>query len=96
MEKLKFLRISFCCLVILLNCVFVLTATAENCLKLPEVGSCSNYTVRWYFNQTERDCRMFWFGGCDAGENNFLTQDVCKNACSQTKTGKLNHLNYRN
>ncbi|XP_052057673.1 papilin-like isoform X2 [Mytilus californianus] len=63
-------------------------ATSETCLKNPEAGSCNNYTVRWYYNQTERDCRMFWFGGCDPGENNFLTQDVCKNTCSQTKTVK--------
>ncbi|CAC5396232.1 unnamed protein product [Mytilus coruscus] len=63
-------------------------STSETCLKNPEAGSCNNYTVRWYYNQTEKDCRMFWFGGCDPGENNFLTQDVCKNTCSQTKTVK--------
>lgn len=36
---------------------------------------------RFYFNTDSNKCEHFIYGGCDANENNFNTEDECKAAC---------------
>uniref|UniRef100_A0A672L1G1 BPTI/Kunitz inhibitor domain-containing protein n=1 Tax=Sinocyclocheilus grahami TaxID=75366 RepID=A0A672L1G1_SINGR len=37
-------------------------------LKL-DAGSCSNFSVKWYFNVRSGGCVQFWYGGCDGNSN---------------------------
>uniref|UniRef100_A0A8C7YXA7 BPTI/Kunitz inhibitor domain-containing protein n=1 Tax=Oryzias sinensis TaxID=183150 RepID=A0A8C7YXA7_9TELE len=37
---------------------------------------------RWYYNEETGSCQMFLYGGCKGNENNFLSEETCKAACT--------------
>ncbi|XP_016117267.1 papilin-like [Sinocyclocheilus grahami] len=53
-------------------------------LKL-DAGSCSNFSVKWYFNVRSGGCVQFWYGGCDGNSNRFDTQEDCEIRCLRAK-----------
>uniref|UniRef100_A0A673JVH3 Collagen alpha-6(VI) chain-like n=1 Tax=Sinocyclocheilus rhinocerous TaxID=307959 RepID=A0A673JVH3_9TELE len=55
-----------------------------NGLKL-DAGSCSNFSVKWYFNVRSGGCVQFWYGGCDGNSNRFDTQEDCEIRCLRAK-----------
>ncbi|RLU15132.1 hypothetical protein DMN91_013019 [Ooceraea biroi] len=67
------------------------------CLLPALMGDCHNYTQRWYYDSYEQQCRKFYYGGCGANENNFLTQQDCVNRCETAVTTPppLRHLEFR-
>lgn len=50
-----------------------------------DAGTCSNYTVKWYFNVRSGDCTQFWYGGCEGNSNRFNTQEDCESHCFRAK-----------
>lgn len=49
-------------------------------LKYDE-GTCSAYSVKWYFNINSGKCLQFWYSGCNGNGNRFNTQNDCESRC---------------
>lgn len=65
----------------------VVQPTADNKCELPsEVGECFNYTIRWYFDSENRQCRQFYYGGCGGNENNYESEEECSKECARVET----------
>uniref|UniRef100_A0A671KRV9 BPTI/Kunitz inhibitor domain-containing protein n=1 Tax=Sinocyclocheilus anshuiensis TaxID=1608454 RepID=A0A671KRV9_9TELE len=62
----------------------VSTGKLTKLLKL-DAGSCSNFSVKWYFNVRSGGCVQFWYGGCDGNSNRFDTQEDCEIRCLRAK-----------
>ncbi|KAF7386509.1 hypothetical protein HZH68_013641 [Vespula germanica] len=58
------------------------------CLLPALLGECHNYTQRWYYDSYEQQCRQFYYGGCGGNQNNFVSQDDCKNRCEIAVTAE--------
>uniref|UniRef100_A0AAZ3SD75 BPTI/Kunitz inhibitor domain-containing protein n=1 Tax=Oncorhynchus tshawytscha TaxID=74940 RepID=A0AAZ3SD75_ONCTS len=43
--------------------------------------NCGDYGQRWHFNKTLCACLPFWYGGCDANANRFITENECFETC---------------
>lgn len=56
------------------------------CLKPSDGGDCDNYTIRWYFNAEEKQCRQYYYGGCGGNDNNFVDEESCLSRCEQKVT----------
>jgi len=52
----------------------------KDCVLLPEVGNCKGSITRYYFDQEEKKCKVFYWGGCD-GVVPFETLEDCNNKC---------------
>ncbi|XP_016101723.1 collagen alpha-6(VI) chain-like [Sinocyclocheilus grahami] len=53
-------------------------------LKL-DAGTCSNFSMKWYFEVRSGECVQFWYGGCDGNSNRFNTQEDCEIRCLRAK-----------
>ena len=53
----------------------------DACLLPRAEGPCSERQARWYFDQNERRCAPFYYGGCHGNANNFESSDDCQQAC---------------
>jgi len=54
----------------------------ENACRLDrEIGSCDDFSQRWYFDREDGECRAFLYGGCDGNANNFESLDECQSHC---------------
>uniref|UniRef100_A0A4W6DQ37 BPTI/Kunitz inhibitor domain-containing protein n=1 Tax=Lates calcarifer TaxID=8187 RepID=A0A4W6DQ37_LATCA len=51
-------------------------------------GSCKNYTIMWFFDNSLGRCSRFWYGGCGGNENRFWTQKECENRCPTKTPGR--------
>uniref|UniRef100_A0A8C7YWL1 BPTI/Kunitz inhibitor domain-containing protein n=1 Tax=Oryzias sinensis TaxID=183150 RepID=A0A8C7YWL1_9TELE len=54
-------------------------------LKTLCVGPCRAAFPRWQYNATQGLCTEFHFGGCNANENNYLSENDCMSACEGVK-----------
>ncbi|XP_017083163.2 papilin isoform X3 [Drosophila eugracilis] len=57
------------------------------CALPKETGTCSNFSVKYYFDTSYGGCARFWYGGCDGNDNRFESEAECKDTC-QDYTGK--------
>jgi len=48
-----------------------------------EVGVCTVYDPRYFFNSTSGKCESFDYGGCRGNANNFLSLRVCTTSCDR-------------
>ncbi len=49
------------------------------------LGPCRGNHQRWYYRKEDGRCKQFMYGGCKGNQNNFQTDEECRNACaSQT------------
>uniref|UniRef100_A0A8C2JGF1 Si:ch211-62a1.3 n=1 Tax=Cyprinus carpio TaxID=7962 RepID=A0A8C2JGF1_CYPCA len=55
------------------------------CQLIVDPGTCSNFSVKWYFNIRSGECFQFWYGGCDGNSNRFNTQEECEISCLRAK-----------
>ncbi|XP_052006790.1 collagen alpha-6(VI) chain isoform X2 [Xyrauchen texanus] len=46
-----------------------------------DAGTCTNFSVKWYFSMYSDQCVQFWYGGCGGNNNRFNTQDDCELHC---------------
>lgn len=51
------------------------------CKQPSDTGSCSNYSVTWYYDLSSGTCRRFWYGGCEGNTNRFSSRDHCESVC---------------
>jgi hypothetical protein len=55
------------------------------CLLKPDAGNCKAYMPRYYYDQKEKRCKEFIYGGC-GGVVPFETLEACKQCeCRQLK-----------
>ena len=58
----------------------------QRCARRPEYGTCSNTTLRYYYDQNCECCQTFKYSGCDGNNNNFETERQCLSKCSGLET----------
>lgn len=51
------------------------------CLQPKKVGPCRGKLPRFYFNSKTKNCEQFYYGGCKHNDNNFKTEEDCKDKC---------------
>uniref|UniRef100_A0A8R1EJ91 BPTI/Kunitz inhibitor domain-containing protein n=1 Tax=Caenorhabditis japonica TaxID=281687 RepID=A0A8R1EJ91_CAEJA len=55
------------------------------CQGLPEAegvtGALAPPTSRWYYDQSEMQCKQFMYNGRKGNQNNFLTKEDCEATC---------------
>ncbi|XP_061828218.1 kunitz-type protease inhibitor 2 isoform X3 [Nerophis lumbriciformis] len=52
------------------------------CRQPMKVGSCRAAFPKFYYDVANQTCRSFTYGGCEANDNNFNTQEECQTTCS--------------
>ena len=55
------------------------------CNKQADVGPCTQYIKRWYYNSITRDCEEFTYGGCVGNHNNFESRMQCMTYCDSSR-----------
>jgi papilin len=50
-------------------------------LPEPIRSDCHNYTLHWRYDDKAGRCVQFWYGGCNANQNQFNTEKECINKC---------------
>ncbi|KAK6753411.1 hypothetical protein RB195_012790 [Necator americanus] len=69
-----------------------LTSNSSDICSMPkERGPCDKYELRFYFNAEVKECKYFFWGGCEGNGNNFENVEECESACGIVKV-KENHL----
>jgi papilin len=46
-----------------------------------KVGPCKAAFQRYYFNSATQNCELFYWGGCQPNDNNFMTLEECQKVC---------------
>ncbi|XP_062870873.1 kunitz-type U19-barytoxin-Tl1a [Trichomycterus rosablanca] len=58
------------------------------CTLKMDHGSCYANIAMYYYDSTEKNCRMFLYGGCQGNGNRFETREECQKMC-QAKSGRM-------
>lgn len=58
----------------------------EACHQPYEAGECSNYSIQWFYDVEQRQCRQFYYGGCGGNKNRFSSQYECQATCERIPT----------
>lgn len=53
------------------------------CSQEPDSGPCKASKPRFYFDDSDKSCKPFVYGGCKGNRNNFLTEKDCMDLCNQ-------------
>ncbi|XP_051971712.1 kunitz-type U19-barytoxin-Tl1a-like [Xyrauchen texanus] len=63
--------------------------TDDGVCSLPlDYGSCFAIIPKYYYDSTEKNCRMFLYSGCQGNGNRFDSSEECKKICL-AKSGRL-------
>lgn len=54
-------------------------ASSEKCKLKPESGPCKAAIPRYYYDQKDKKCKQFTWGGC--GKEYFKTKEECEKDC---------------
>ncbi|CAF4561286.1 unnamed protein product [Rotaria sp. Silwood2] len=54
-----------------------------------EIGTCTRFERRFYFNLDMSECVEFDYSSCGANDNNFLTGDACEDICDILLRGRI-------
>lgn len=61
---------------------FTESNTLDRCFGTAEIGECSSFVHKWYFNHTAKACQTFIWGGCGGNSlNRFDSQVECLHYC---------------
>ncbi|RCN26151.1 Kunitz/Bovine pancreatic trypsin inhibitor domain protein [Ancylostoma caninum] len=58
---------------------------SDVCSMPKERGPCDKYELRFYFNAEVKECKYFFWGGCEGNGNNFEKVEECESACGIAK-----------
>uniref|UniRef100_A0A4W4F7V3 BPTI/Kunitz inhibitor domain-containing protein n=1 Tax=Electrophorus electricus TaxID=8005 RepID=A0A4W4F7V3_ELEEL len=67
------------------SCLYL--CALDSCILPLDEGSCSRYTLRWYFNSQVSVCRPFIYSGCGGNANRFTHKEECEQHCLPLKEG---------
>lgn len=67
---------------------FAFSETLDDCALNFEIGDCEEDLERWYYNSKVKRCRKFFYSGCGGNENNFVSKELCEDACIEKPTVK--------
>ncbi|XP_075699471.1 papilin isoform X2 [Rhinoderma darwinii] len=65
------------------------------CLLPSALGTCTEWTTRWYFVPDVGKCNRFWYGGCNGNKNNFQTEEECMSSCQKISGRTTGTIEYR-
>ena len=65
--------------IMLLFCFFL--ARTDICLLPPDAGLCDGVFFKYFYNDTNGNCEVFAYGGCDGNANRFDTLEECRASC---------------
>lgn len=51
------------------------------CDEKQDAGSCSNWTIKFYYDDALKLCGPFYYGGCDGTRNRFDSIESCQSIC---------------
>lgn len=57
-------------------------SSQDVCEQEKEEGPCHGNYLRWYFDKKSKSCEQFIYGGCKSNQNNFPTEEACKQQCA--------------
>ncbi|XP_041060335.1 boophilin-H2 [Carcharodon carcharias] len=58
--------------------------------KLPkERGDCLANILKWYYDETMKDCDTFLYGGCHGNGNQFESRKSCRSLCAVSGQGRF-------
>uniref|UniRef100_A0A1I7RSZ6 Kunitz/Bovine pancreatic trypsin inhibitor domain protein n=1 Tax=Bursaphelenchus xylophilus TaxID=6326 RepID=A0A1I7RSZ6_BURXY len=55
---------------------------ANPCSLPKERGPCDKYELRFYYSAELKECKYFFYGGCDGNANNFGRKEECDQVCN--------------
>ncbi|KAK6030489.1 Kunitz/Bovine pancreatic trypsin inhibitor domain protein [Ostertagia ostertagi] len=61
------------------------SGSADVCSLPKERGPCDKYELRFYFNAELKECKYFFWGGCQGNKNNFEKVEDCESTCGIAK-----------
>ena len=59
-----------------------ITDVPQRCTKRPEYGTCTNTTLRYFYDKNCDCCQTFQYSGCEGNHNNFETEEHCLSKCT--------------
>ncbi|XP_076032052.1 proteoglycan-like sulfated glycoprotein papilin isoform X2 [Oratosquilla oratoria] len=59
----------------------VIPEKTDACLQEQMEGPCRGEYQRWFYDQVDKQCKSFTYGGCKGNNNNFLTESECMQRC---------------
>ncbi|XP_055613416.1 papilin-like isoform X1 [Uranotaenia lowii] len=74
------------------GCEVVPESPQKACVLKKDMGSCHNYTVKYFFDVEYGGCGRFWYGGCEGNKNRFDTAEDCKHICEAPEGNEKCHL----
>ncbi|VDO28023.1 unnamed protein product [Haemonchus placei] len=57
------------------------SGSADVCSLPKERGPCDKYELRFYYNAELKECKYFFWGGCQGNKNNFEKVEDCEATC---------------
>nr|XP_042905073.1 papilin [Parasteatoda tepidariorum] len=70
------------------SCVASVSQEKDICRLPQEIGTCSEFRERWYYDYENGQCHRFMFSGCDGNENNFASFYECEKRCGRDTTSE--------
>ncbi|XGW03814.1 hypothetical protein V3C99_015174 [Haemonchus contortus] len=61
------------------------SGSADVCSLPKERGPCDKYELRFYYNAELKECKYFFWGGCQGNKNNFEKVEDCEATCGIAK-----------
>ncbi|CAL1531650.1 unnamed protein product [Lymnaea stagnalis] len=55
----------------------------EKCKAIASTVKCTDYVVKWRFNDKKKECERHWWGGCPDNGNVFDTKEGCEALCKK-------------
>ncbi|XP_037810795.1 trypsin inhibitor [Lucilia sericata] len=56
-------------------------STSKSCLEPKTPGVCRGKLLRYAYDDKSKSCVSFYYSGCGATHNNFLTYEECRREC---------------